>query len=674
MDVAPREKFGLGSKLKKFVRNVIPNEIADIAVKAAPFVAPFNPALAAGMAGIGSFDQTGSISKGVRKAALNYAGGQLARFAGGAGFQGNPFKTVAQGGSGAFRGGLEGFKGGFGSPIGVDTGLKLGQYKMFGGQPAPEIEVISGNEMGSQFTEPTFGAGDALGGEGLTGTLEQATGSLNNAGVQTGAPKYTDLLKQVVSPDATLAERGSALKDLGGKALKDIYTDGDGKLDKSALFATFSGAASYIDALGLAEDAGITSDEYTEEMYEADKEQYKDRYDELLPDSAFGLKDGGRVKYADGTAPSGTFTLQDYVNLLNAKDDFDRLYDKGEKVVGEAGEFVKKVGDKEYDKLSKKELAEEKEIEDKLNELENKFIKSEEDYLKKARDLPEDEETMGAYARKIIDDLNKREEKLDELAGIAGLKNGGRVKYAFGSDPDMLEDGKNVGIPSITLQKKDDMAKGMDSLEDEMLMAGGITFSSSEKSYLFRKLAGAGGSDRSFTMPQLYGILNNPNSPGNINDAKVLKEIAVMGLGTGKKDGGRIGFLEGGSGNSKYNSMVTRMYIEAGGEEATGMTIDEFAEEYFKKFADGGRIGYAMGTEVPVRQNQGGITELDYRNTGGFVPIGVKERADDVPAMLSKNEFVFTADAVRGAGNGDINKGAQKMYKTMKQLEGKAVV
>ena len=81
-----------------------------------------------------------------------------------------------------------------------------------------------------------------------------------------------------------------------------------------------------------------------------------------------------------------------------------------------------------------------------------------------------------------------------------------------------------------------------------------------------------------------------------------------------------------------------------------------------------------MGTEVPVRQNQGGITELDYRNTGGFVPIGVKERADDVPAMLSKNEFVFTADAVRGAGNGDINKGAQKMYKTMKQLEGKAVV
>jgi hypothetical protein len=87
--------------------------------------------------------------------------------------------------------------------------------------------------------------------------------------------------------------------------------------------------------------------------------------------------------------------------------------------------------------------------------------------------------------------------------------------------------------------------------------------------------------------------------------------------------------------------------------------------------SEGGRMGFMMGTEVPMRQNQGGITELDYRKTGGFVPVGVKERADDVPAMLSKNEFVFTADAVRGAGKGDINKGAKMMYAKMKALEGK---
>ncbi len=65
--------------------------------------------------------------------------------------------------------------------------------------------------------------------------------------------------------------------------------------------------------------------------------------------------------------------------------------------------------------------------------------------------------------------------------------------------------------------------------------------------------------------------------------------------------------------------------------------------------------------------NLGG-KEMDLRG-GGFVPLGKKERADDVPARLSKNEFVFTADAVRAAGGGSVKKGAQRMYDTMKSLE-----
>ena len=66
--------------------------------------------------------------------------------------------------------------------------------------------------------------------------------------------------------------------------------------------------------------------------------------------------------------------------------------------------------------------------------------------------------------------------------------------------------------------------------------------------------------------------------------------------------------------------------------------------------------------------NLGGM-EKDYRFNGGFVPIGEYEKKDDVPARLSKNEFVFTADAVRAAGGGNINKGAKRMYETMKNLE-----
>jgi hypothetical protein len=83
--------------------------------------------------------------------------------------------------------------------------------------------------------------------------------------------------------------------------------------------------------------------------------------------------------------------------------------------------------------------------------------------------------------------------------------------------------------------------------------------------------------------------------------------------------------------------------------------------------AYGGRIGAQKGGIMPLL-NLGGM-EKDYRQDGGFVPIGRREKADDVPARLSKNEFVFTADAVRNAGGGDIDKGAQRMYNVMKNLE-----
>jgi hypothetical protein len=63
--------------------------------------------------------------------------------------------------------------------------------------------------------------------------------------------------------------------------------------------------------------------------------------------------------------------------------------------------------------------------------------------------------------------------------------------------------------------------------------------------------------------------------------------------------------------------------------------------------------------------------EMDYRG-GGFIPMGSKERADDVPARVSKNEFVMTADAVKAAGGGSVNEGARRMYNLMNNLEARA--
>ena len=104
--------------------------------------------------------------------------------------------------------------------------------------------------------------------------------------------------------------------------------------------------------------------------------------------------------------------------------------------------------------------------------------------------------------------------------------------------------------------------------------------------------------------------------------------------------------------------------INYGDEDEINSLLDRYG---YKGFAGGGiasmRPMYAEGGIM----NLGG-NEMDLRG-GGFVPIGKKEKADDVPARLSKNEFVMTADAVRGAGGGNINVGAKRMYDMMNQYE-----
>jgi hypothetical protein len=229
---------------------------------------------------------------------------------------------------------------------------------------------------------------------------------------------------------------------------------------------------------------------------------------------------------------------------------------------------------------------------------------------------------------------------------------GGRVSRKFGSPK---EGESEIGIMSI------DVEAGDDEDEEDMMMAG-ITFSRPEKSYLFRRLGGSGGSDRSFTMPQLYRILNNPNKYPD--DAAVLKQIAIMGLGEGQKDGGRIGYK--GGANRVSELLILRDNLLANGEDVSDIEAEIFqlTGKTFKSV--GGMSNIPTGN---MRKNNAGVVERDYRDEGGFVPVGIKERADDVPAMLSKNEFVMTADAVRGIGNGSVEEGSKKLYNTMKQAE-----
>ena len=498
-----RTGFGFLRKLKRRVRKIIPNEIADVAVKAAPFVAPFNPAVAAAMAGIGSFDQTGNLSDAFKRGALTYGGGQLARYVGGADFQGNPFQS-----GGAFRGGLEGFKAGFSSPLGSKTGIgkmlsdnAAAKGKALKAEGVSEIVPVGGD---AAIAEATYGVNPNIVSKnpvkGDTNFIGELFGNIKNK-------EYGAVGDQLLEGAQTI-----------GKA---IFFDKDGNVDKAAVLAAASMAASYKEAKELADDAGV---DITEEEYdEAKKAEKKEEYAGYLQNFFGGKKDGGRIGFARGS-----------------DDEPDEI--------------------EEFKKLISGEIIE--------NE-----------------------------------------------------------------DPDMKD-------------------------MDDLMAGGGISFSRAEKSFLFRRLGGSGGRERSYTMPQLYRILSNPNSPSNIGDATILKQIAVVGLG-GKKDGGRIEL-----GTGSRPSQLFKLLEEA--EAAGDMDkVKEIKSDLFKEFG----LKLAMGGEVPVRKNKAGIEELDYRESGGFVPVGVKERADDVPAMLSKNEFVMTADAVRGIGDGSVEKGAQKLYNVMKQAE-----
>jgi hypothetical protein len=429
-----REKYGLGSKLKKFVRNIIPNEVAQVASVAAPFVAPFNPLLAAGMAGLGNFDQTGRIGSSLLKAGLTYGGGQIARQIGGAGFQQgfNPFAGADF--SGGLSSGIQSLGNIFTSPIGTQTGLQLGQFTDAGRSSLYQMEPYGGSVT--------------------TGTFSKAPGAL-------------DQLRTIFDPTSNVdfGTRAKAAMDLTGDAIKAMYTIPDGKggttIDKRMVISTLSAIPSYLDAKKKADEIGLSSNEFNEQVFNQEKEFFRQRYAGATPDVSYGI-----------TTPTGRLAQAAEGGLMD--------------------------------------------------------------------------DTGGILSIKLT----------------PAMAMGGRIDYETGGPT----------TPPKTLPMD------LESLARRLFLTNLDNLSPSEKQYLY-----------------------------------------------------------------------------------------EFKEQNKNKKAKGG----VMGSEIPVRQNQGGITELDLRAKGGYIPVGIKEKADDVPAMLSKNEFVFTADAVRGAGGGNINKGAQKMYKLMKSLEKK---
>ncbi len=158
------------------------------------------------------------------------------------------------------------------------------------------------------------------------------------------------------------------------------------------------------------------------------------------------------------------------------------------------------------------------------------------------------------------------------------------------------------------------------------------------------------------SIPATQGTIDLAFAEQNRLNKQQIIDDALGGLGEGASDADR--------------ALAIRLAMQQ-----YGFGEDEIEETITSAgYKDGGIIG--LQVEMIEGKKDGGLMdlggkEMDLRG-GGFVPIGKKEKADDVPARLSKNEFVMTADAVRAAGGGSVNKGAKRMYDLMDRLEARA--
>jgi len=264
--------------------------------------------------------------------------------------------------------------------------------------------------------------------------------------------------------------------------------------------------------------------------------------------------------------------------------------------------------------------------------------------------------------------------QLSEYAAKQELADGGRVGFEEGGtfltmeeaaerDPAMFMDTTTYNpIPAdADRQGAADIARIMMGISDLPRDEGEIeddTMSSTE--YMYNE----------YLIPKRKELMENFGLTMKEADDLIREEMAKLKTKTVERDKKGLGGLISKMINNnpeifkklQMSSPVKQLQARYMMNLNPKMEEEEVMDYIRENAAYGGPIG-------EPRENQQGVKELDYRKEGGFVPVGIKEKADDVPAMLSKNEFVMTADAVRGAGDGDVEKGAQRMYRVMKTLE-----
>ena len=661
-----RKQYGIGSWLKEKIRKLIPNELADIAVKAAPFVAPFNPAIAGLMSGVGSFDKTGRMGDSLKKGALTYGGGQLARYAGGADFQGNPF-----GDGGAFRGGLEGIKGGFSSPLGTKTGFKLGTESTTGtGTNNPLSDSNAGakkfaEDQGKGFMERTA---DKLFSKAPFGDkIPQIVKEQLLVGGATGVAKY--LYDKLIGgyPEPTPGEDMKAyMEERRQRVGTQMRTYMDNYLAYDPEYSAMSEEQknAFVERNnknmgGLMrqnyQTGGITmanSIAQNKAINDARRIQNQNMLEAArgrlpgyqAPPRAMAPAKAPMLTPADLNPPqfndppplqirptpidAPTKIIQPPVARIQpmpmqpAKPTYTYVHEEGYEVDGPGPNIgrienppsgpgaMMPTPEGTMGPISLDDFEPQNKIDGPLTVM-PQLLQTDEEIL------AEREKNQPTQPGGPADDMRFKKQPVDDGSSLVerDLK---KIERSLPQDSSSYYQGKDYGPKSGMAYAANMPKRGMTFVYDE--------------------------NGNRYQVP----IEGYEGPTGPITEPLGLAKLAV---------GGRVGQNMGGL--MRLNYMI--------GGEAKQMEAGAPPIMYSGNMDPNAQAGLPS-VPGPMQMAEDG-PEFDMRENGGFQPLGRQEGKDDVPAMLAKNEFVMTADAVRAAGGGSIQKGAQKMYDTMKKLE-----
>jgi hypothetical protein len=727
-NVISRKKYGIGSDLKDFTRKIIPNELADVAVKAAPFVAPFYPGYAAIARGLGRFDQRGSISDALKQGAATYAFGKVAGKLGGA--EGSEMGNVF----GRQKYSMEGFR---------DRGLG----RLFQGDPKPpgdpktpiDGKKTEGFDIIRETSDKVFSK--IPGGDKLPSMVKQ---QLLVGGITSGASALYSYFTGEFEPQ----EPGETMGEYMARRNKRVKQQMRGYMDsyytplRNPQYAAMSDEEknNFIDSIvGQQNDAmmatggrvgyqvgGISSANTLAEnirMNQAAQQQFSEfiapaqqaTRAAILAATPKSLT-GPTTKLYSGTTSATPFGGSKFFatpDLATAKTYATSSPLRGSPLSGPVtGRILEaEVPTSQAQSLLKKGLTGTREVVLDPQAAKTLF-ETGQGALKGSASLGTKAALSATKALPVIGGGVT-------LADAASrLKQGDYVGAGLGAAGAV----PGIGLPALGAQVVYDVAKNnptiqkigtsigeglYDLLNSSTAEAAETTPTQDDKIYI--------NSEGTVTEKPRYipgtpynyrgDVLHLGDDPAaNLSEAlrkrypkSLLKPTMadVAGPGTSSLKGPEnLKNYPGATDRIEVWNPIDKTWTSIGMDSpenranAASMRADiaaklggEQGKKYLEQYADeqnlalGGRVGL-MGGAMPtgiMRSNQAGVMERDYRDKGGFVPVGIKEKADDVPAMLSKNEFVFTADAVRGAGNGSIEKGAQRMYDTMKNLERRVV-